>query len=383
MKILVATDTYSPQVNGVVTILEETIPKLAQENEIVLIAPSKSTKKIEEDGVKKYFLKGHNFPFYQEYLMVPFAEKQIEEIIKKEKPDLVHLHAPVMIGISTLNEAKKKGIPTIITHHTHFPDYIGHTVGKRLPKFMKSEFKKIVQNKIKNEYDKANLIIVPSTPLKEELEKLGVRNTEVIENGVDFSNLKEPSKEEVEEFRKRYALEGKKIILYLGRVSAEKKIEILIDAMKEIEQAVLVIVGKGPHTKKLMERAQREKVEKKVVFAGFVKNKAIPYKCADLFASASDTETFGLTFIEAMWFEKPTVGANSLGAKEVIIDAQTGFLINEQNSKEYAKKINQILNNPRLSQDMGKEAKNHAQRYRIENSLSKLTKIYKLQLHKS
>lgn len=383
MKLLIATDTYTPQVNGVVTILEETIPKLAQENEIILIAPSKVTKKVEENGIKKYFLKGHNFPFYQEYLMVPFAEKQIEEIIKKEKPDLIHLHAPVMIGISTLNEAKRKGIPTIITHHTHFPDYIGHTVGKRLPRFMKNEFRKVVQDKIKKEYGKANIIIVPSFPLKEELEKIGVKNIEVVENGVDFGNLKEPDKEEVDEFRKKYSAQGKKIILYLGRVSAEKKIEILIDAMKEIDGAILMIVGKGPHTKKLIERVQREKVQDKVIFVGFVKNKAVPYKCADLFVSASDTETFGLTFIEAMWFEKPTVGANSLGAKEVIIDAQTGFLINEQNSKEYAKKINQILNNPRLSQDMGKEAKNHAQRYRIENALSKLTKIYKLQLHKS
>lgn len=383
MKILIATDTYTPQVNGVVTILEETIPKLAQENEIILIAPSKVTKKVEENGIKKYFLKGHNFPFYQEYLMVPFAEKQIDEIIKKEKPDLIHLHAPVMIGISTLNEAKRKGIPTIITHHTHFPDYIGHTVGKRLPRFMKNEFRKIVQDKIKKEYGKANIIIVPSFPLKEELEKIGVKNVEVVENGVDFGNLKEPDNEEVDEFRKKYSAQGKKIILYLGRVSAEKKIEILIDAMKEIDGAILMIVGKGPHTKKLIERVQKERVQDKVIFVGFVKNKAVPYKCADLFASASDTETFGLTFIEAMWFEKPTVGANSLGAKEVIIDAQTGFLINEQNSKEYAKKINQILNNPRLSQNMGKEAKNHAQRYRIENSLSKLTKIYKLQLHKS
>lgn len=380
MKILIATDTYVPQVNGVVTILEETIPKLTHENEVVVIAPSKNTKKVQEKNLTKYFLKGHNFPFYQEYIMVPFAESKIREIIKEEKPDIIHLHAPVMIGISTLNEAKKENIPTIITHHTHFPDYIGHTVGKRLPKFMKNEARKLVQNKIKKEYEKANVVIVPSNPLKEELEKLEIKNIEVVENGVDFENLKEPTEQEISEFLEKQGIRGKKIILYLGRVSAEKKIEILIDAMKEVENAILLIVGKGPHAKKLIERAERANISEKIVFAGFVKNKAIAYKCADLFASASDTETFGLTFVEAMWFEKPAIGPNSLGAKEVIVDGETGFLVNEQDPKEYAKKIMQLVNNPNQSRSMGKEAKNQVQRYKIENTLSKLTKIYKLQL---
>lgn len=384
MKILIATDTYSPQVNGVVTVLEEQIPKLAKVNEVVVIAPAKINEKMQikkEGNITTYLIKGHNFPLYKEYIMAPFAKKQVRKIIEEEKPDLVHLHAPVMLGISTLNEAVKKKIPTIITHHTHFPDYIGETVGKSLPQVAKKLFRKVIEKKIKQEYNKANAIIVPSEALKKELEELGILKVEVVENGVDLEKLSKVDQKSIDEFKEKFADNEKvSILLYLGRLSREKKIHILIEAMNEVENAKLLIVGSGPAAKELKEYSQKLKLENKVVFCGFLKNKSVAYTNCDIFVSASDTETFGLTFVEAMWFEKPAIGANKLGATQIIKNNENGVLCIPNSPKDFSKAINGLLNDRETYNKLAKNAKKTAEKYNIENSLDKLIKIYKLQL---
>ena len=123
MKIAVFTETYHPQVNGVVVFLSDLLPAISKKAEVVLFAPGK--KKLRTEKVSRnfriYWVPAEPFPFYEGYRMSRIKKSDIEKILIKEKPDVVHLHAPVLMGLKALYASKKLGLPVVATYHTHFP----------------------------------------------------------------------------------------------------------------------------------------------------------------------------------------------------------------------------------------------------------------------
>jgi 1,2-diacylglycerol 3-alpha-glucosyltransferase len=166
-------------------------------------------------------------------------------------------------------------------------------------------------------------------------------------------------------------------VLYVGRISFEKRLDVLLEAFRMIERRnrALVIVGTGPYVSELKELTAALEA-KNVIFTGYVKDACAAYRCADVFASASDTETFGMTFVEAMHAGLPVIGVRRLGAKEVITP-KCGLLVEPGSPGELGRAIEKILENKQLRESMAKEAPKRAMQYSIEKSVRKTVVLYR------
>jgi len=382
MRIALFTDTYLPQINGVTVYLSDSIKLLSQDNDILLFAPGRDRHlKVDKPSkrLKIYWIPASSFPFYEGYRMASIDYRRVSGILKKETPDIVHAHAPVLLGLQGIFAAKRQGLPLVVTYHTHFPDYVPHLLNNKLPKFLHRLSHYTVRKLIKHVFRRADRVTAPTGELMRELRSYGLHNVVHIPNGIAFGKFEKDGKE-AERFARRFRLGNRKIVLYAGRISFEKRLDLLLEAFSMIERKdrLLLIVGSGPYLHTLKNMARGLGV-KNVVFTGFIEPAALSaaYQCADLFASASDTETFGLTFVEAMHMGVPAVGVRRLGAKEVIRDRRTGILVEPGDAAALAKAMEQLLENKKLRQRMGAEGRRSSEEYSIERSVKRMMKLYR------
>ncbi len=378
MKIAVFTDTYLPQTNGVVTYLVDSLRFLSKSNQVVLFAPGDRELRVERRSprLRIYWIPASPFPFYEGYRIASFNYKRVSDILKKEKPDIVHAHAPVPLGLQGLLWAKRHNVPSVVTYHTHFPDYLPHLLNGKLPRFLHGIGHYTVRQLIHHVFKNASVVTAPTYELCEELRSYGLHNVVHVPNGVDFRRFRRtPS--HGRGFRTEHRIGKRKVVLYVGRISFEKRLDVLLEAFSMImrRDRALVIVGSGPYLGKLKEHAVALGV-KGVIFTGYVKDAGTAYRCADVFASASDTETFGMTFVEAMHAGLPVIGVRRLGAKEVITP-KCGLLVEPGSPGELGRAIEKLLEDKKLRESMAKEAPKRAMQYSVDKGVEKTLEIYR------
>ncbi|MFN7991845.1 MAG: glycosyltransferase family 1 protein [Candidatus Micrarchaeia archaeon] len=383
MKIAWFTDTYFPQMNGVVAYIADAVRVLSRDHQVVLFAPGEGPLHKESLGpnLSIYWIPSSPFPFYEGYRIASMDYRRISEILRKEAPDIIHAHAPINLGLQGLLAAKRKRIRSVVTYHTHFPDYVPHLINGRLPGVFSRLSDYTVKKMIKHVLGKADVVTAPTMELADELRSYGLRNVAYLPNGIDLGAL-QPDPVRTRKFKARWGLAGKKVILYLGRISFEKRVENLLEAFRIIERPgrVLVIAGGGPYLGEFRDFSKALGI-KNVVFTGFIENKAEAYSSADIFVSASDSETFGLTFVEAMHMGLPVVGIRRLGPKEVI-GGGSGILVEPGGISQLAGAMDRLLKDPALRKRMGAHARKRAQRYTIEKSVGSTLEIYRRLLGK-
>lgn len=377
MKIAVFTDTYLPQTNGVVAYLCDSLKALSRDNDVVLFAPGSARLKVEQASARMriYWVPASPFPFYEGYRIASFDYGRVSAILKREKPDIVHAHAPVPLGLQGLLWAKRHGVPSVVTYHTHFPDYLPHLLNGKLPGFLHGLSHYTVRTFIRHVFSHVDVVTAPTQELCSELRSYGLGNVVHLPNGVDFGKFcGKPA--HGRKFREEHGIGGRKAVLYVGRLSFEKRLDVLLEAfrMAERKDRALVIVGSGPALPKLRELASALEL-KNVIFTGFVRDAGAAYLAGDIFASPSDTETFGLTFVEAMHAGLPAIGVSKLGAKEVITP-ECGILVEPGDVAGMAAAMDRLLSSPGLRGRMGREAVKRAARYSIARSVSKTLSIY-------
>ena len=378
MKIVFFTDTYTPQINGVVSYINDIANELTKEHEVVIIAPAKKAKiEQREKRLKIYWVPSSPFPFYDGYFVASPNYVRISKILDDEKPDIVNTHIPVWLGLLGLIAAKRKKIPNVVTYHTHLPDYAPHLFklkNSHIDKITKAAVKKM----IKHTYSMADAVVAPTEELAKELREYGLKKVICLPNGVDFNRLR-CSEEMIKSIKEKNNIRDKKIVLYLGRLSFEKRVDVIVEAFSKIKKTdcVLVVAGAGPDSKRLEEYVKKKKYQN-IVFIGQVPSNEVGsvFAMADVFASASDSETFGLTFVESMHFGVPAVGANRFGAKEIIQDKLNGFLVEPNDVEGFSKSIERILYEKNVHQRFSKAAKERAFEYSIENSAKRLVSLY-------
>lgn len=371
MKIAMFTDTFLPQENGVVSEIIYLLKYLHRKHQIALFVPG-------EDGFRKvrgmfknvtiYELPSKKFRFYPGYRRPKMMIRQVDEIFSKNRFDIIHTHSPISAGLLALIMSRFYNIPIVGHYHTLIDEYAPHLVapiGLKFHGVVKKVFAPSIHLYIRKFYGCMGYTIAPSREIKRFLNSKGVDNVIVIPNGIDFERLK-INRKRGGLVRKKYGIpDKKKIVLYVGRISFEKRLEKLLEAYKRIEAEnnFLLIAGKGPKLE-YYKKLSTSLGLKNVRFLGYVPDKDLPYiyDSCDVFASASDTEVFGLTFLEAMSFGKPVVGARSYGVKDVI-NPRNGFLVTPGDSRMLAEKISILLKDDKLRRRLGKYAKSYCRRY--------------------
>jgi len=379
MKIALFTDTYLPQTNGVVAYLCDIIGALSKEHEVVLFAPGEhgfSHERISKN-FSIYWIPSSPFPFYESYRVASMDYRHVSALVSKEKPDIIHAHAPINLGLQGMIAGKRKGVPVVATYHTHYPDYVPHLLNGKLPPIFGEVGNLTAKKFVKHTFGMADIVTAPTGELVSELRSYGMKNVVALQNGISLKKLRCTAKE-AGQFRKAHSIpSGRRAVIYLGRISFEKRLDRLLDAYKMVEDdgKLLIVAGGGPYLEKFKALSESLGI-KNIVFTGFVKRPAVAYAVADVFASASDSETFGLTFVEAMQMGLPVIGVRMLGAKDVITDMKDGLLVEPGDTEALAKAMRLLLEDEKLCGALAKEGRKTAKRFSIENSMKKTVGIY-------
>lgn len=367
MKIAFFTDSYWPQINGVVISIDNFVEELEKKgHQVMIFAPKVKGETTSKFNV--FWIPSFSLPTYKEYRISSLISLEAEKKLKEFNPDIVHCHTPFSIGWIGLNLGKKFKKKIIGTYHTYLPDFMMYLP---IPFLKKSQLaKKGIWFYTKLFYNKCNLTTTPTTQSAKELEKNKIKNIKVLPNGINFKlfNSVECNKD----------LKQKKLV-YFGRLSFEKNIKVLITTLSLLEKtAVLTIIGSGPALDKLKEKVKEKGLQERVFFTGALKGKELVKKVAEsnVFVTAATMETQGLTIAEAMSSGMPAVGADKMAVPETIKEGLNGFLFEPFNSKEAAEKINKLFSSKELYEKLSKNSIETAKKNSKEKRVKELEKIY-------
>lgn len=387
MKIGIFTDCYYPQVNGVVTsilMLEEELIKLGHEVTIVTV---KVPHHIDD---KPNVLRINSIPFakWKEFrLGVPFFSETYKSI-KHMNFDVIHTHTEFSVGVLGKYMARSLEIPCIHTYHTMYEDYTHYIYNL---KHGKNVVKRIIKKGSKQYVKKYDGIIAPTDKTRYALRSYGVKNDiYVVPTGIDLHAFHkyDIDNPKIKNILNKYNItQDDNIILSLGRVSEEKSIQTIINQMDSIlrvnPNTKLIIVGDGPYKKKLEKLCQSLNLAEHVVFTGQVEFSEVSYfySIANVFVSASKTETQGLTIMEAMASGVPVIVYDDLNVKDIVIDDVSGRLFTTED--ELSTKLIDCFNDSSKTSQLATTALNIVQGLSKETYAKNAEHVYNQLLHNS
>lgn len=363
MKVLITTETFSPMISGVVTSVVNLNKELLEmEHDVRILTLSQSNYSWKKDNV--YYIKSFGINVYPNMRgTVSFNDKYLKEILEWA-PDIIHSQTEFFTFVFANRISKKLNIPIVHTYHTmyeHYTDYVikNRAVGKKLVSAFSREILK-----------KVDIVIAPTEKVRESLKRYGIeKEIEVIPTGINLDRFKvKISEDEKSELKRTLGIRGEnRVILSVGRLGAEKNIdEILLNLPMLIEKhknLVLLIVGDGPHRSTLERIAKELDIEDHVIFAGMVPPELVAkyYQIADIFVSASESETQGLTYIEALANGIPEVCKYDKCLEGVLISGYNGFAY--ERSQDFIEDMNTLLSDCALRSRMSANAELSAEKF--------------------
>jgi len=382
MKILLATESYYPNIDGGAVAQHNLVLELKKRgHEICVIAPGYSHKNIieKEDGTTIYRTKGLKLPLYMEgrYHFSLFPIFQVKKIIKKFKPDIVDICSPYPIGLSTYICARKQDIPVVGSIHI-------------LPENMITPFHNLKNLKrLKNYlwrfltffFNLVDWATIPTKTGAEIYKKKGLRtNITPISNGLK-TEIFNPNNDG-EYLRKKLALPMKNIVLCTGRINEEKNLDVLIKAIphviKKVDAHFLIVGSGGDYKQKLINLAKELNVGNNTTFTDFLDWDDYPniYAIADLFAMPSEAELQSIVTMEAVASGLPIVVVNK-GALPELTSMNNGLVFEPKNSKQMAECIVKILTDEKLKKTMGANSLELIKDHSMESVAVKFEETYK------
>ncbi|MEB3266152.1 MAG: glycosyltransferase family 1 protein [Cyanobacteriota bacterium] len=352
MKIAFFTETFLPKVDGIVTRLTRTIEHLvAAGDEVLVVCPEGAPA--HHAGARVVGVPAMPLPLYPE-LKLALPRPAVSEALDGFRPDLVHVVNPAVLGVGGIWLARTRGLPLVASYHTHLPKYLEH--------YGMGMLEPLLWELLKAAHNQALLNLCTSTAMVEELSRKGIQHTALWQRGVDTElfrpSLRSPAMRE--RLHGGHADTGH-LLLYIGRLSAEKQIERIRPVLEAMPQASLALVGDGPH------RQQLERVFEgtATTFVGYLAGEelAAAYASADAFLFPSSTETLGLVLLEAMAAGCPVVGANRGGIPDIVTDGDNGCLYDPDQSHSLEAAVARLLGDASQRQHLRQAARLEAERW--------------------
>ncbi len=382
MKILIATESYYPDLAGGAVMQHNLALDLARAgHEVAVLAPSSTGKHlVEEDrGTTVFRLSSFTFPLYKEFKITFFPYRTIKKIIYQFKPEIIHIHNPFGIGMSTLYIARKEGIPIVATNHL-MPENLFMAVAKT--RFLYGILKNLGWFFIVWFHNKTDFVTSPTQTAVDLLIEHGLKVKALpVSNGVDLRCFN--PKSNGDHLRQKFNIPNKPIVLYTGRMSGEKSLDILAKAIPLVRQKVdahFVFAGTGREKKNLQGLIAKLGMSPHVTFVGYLQKKDFPniYRInpAQLFAIPSTAELQSIVTMEALASGLPVVAADAGALPELVHHQENGLLFPPGDPVQCAQGIIRILTDPKLREKMGQKSLEVIRPHSFERSLKKFQAIY-------
>ena len=389
MRVAIFTDTYPPFINGVSTSTYNLAQVLkAHGHEVLVIAPRTDDGKLEyKDGIIR--IPGIEMKKVYGYRITNLYSSKVTKWLKEFKPDILHNQTDFTIGQYANIVRRRLKVPQVYTYHTAYEDYT-HYVAKGL---MDRISKKALRGYTRTIALNCQEFITPSGKTKEYMRSIGSDiYINVVPTGIDFSLFSEDKvdKEKMKKFKEEHGIkETTKTFLLLGRVAKEKSMDYSIRgfamyAKKHPEMDLkMIVVGDGPQRPELELLTLELHIADKVDFIGKVPASEVPfyYHLADIYTSASITETQGLTFMEAMASGTIVLARFDTNLADTIMDGQTGFFFTDEES--FVEKVERIFALSKEEKDLViNQAYKTVNLYSIDKFYDNILEVYNRALKK-
>ena len=363
MKILMLTWEYPPRiVGGIARVVHDLSKRLIKDGHEVHVVTYRegnlpefeNDKGVKVHRVDNYMINPNNFIDWIMQMNFNLIAKANELIAKEGNFDVIHAH-DWLVAYAAKTLKNSYNIPLVATIHA---TEAGRNSG------IHDEVQRYINDTEWLLTYEASEVLVNSNYMKNELQRLfglPYEKINVVPNGVNLTTFNNVERDY--DFRRKYALDNEKIILFMGRLVYEKGIQHLIAAMPKIlsryHDSKLIVAGKGGMLDELKAQVRNLNIENKVYFTGYLDSKQVckMYKAADVSVFPSTYEPFGIVALEAMLAGVPTVVSDVGGLNEIVEHRVNGMKSYAGNPNSIADSILELLFNPQLCNNVVKQAK--------------------------
>jgi glycosyltransferase involved in cell wall biosynthesis len=359
MRIVIVTEQYLPMLGGVAMVTHHLSQDLAAAgHQVWVVAPSEGhyNKYTHEGPVHVSRFASFEWPTYdgQRIAFPPVAP--LRRLMAGVRPDIVHIHSPVVLGTLAQLLAGTLHIPVVGTNH-YMP--INMSPSLSTDPLLGKSFEALAYSYLLSFYNRCEFVTAPTETALDLLRQHGLRApSRAISNGIDISGFFPASRDEA--LRRRYGLPADRpLLFYLGRLSEEKRVHVLLDAMTQLSApAHLAIGGSGPARAELEARADALSIRSRVTFLGHVPDEdlASTYRLADIFVMPSVAELQSVATLEAMAVGKPAVVARAGALPELVRDGENGYLFTPDDSRDLSECLAPLVADEALRGRMGAQS---------------------------
>jgi len=364
VKIAIFTETFLPKIDGVVTILCQVLERLqAKGHQVLLFGPPGGPQ--EYAGAEIVGVGGPRFPLYPE-LRINIPRRFVWEKIKAFQPDLVHIVSPFFLGPFGFSYARRLNVPILASFHTHVPSYVRYYGGAFV--------EPIVWSYLRALHNQADVNLCPSTETLRDLRSHGFERVRWWQRGIDTRRFTPGPRDMALRARLTDGNPDELLVLYVGRHSPEKRLDLIRDPLASVPGARLAMVGGGPSHEQL----KRHFRGTRTTFPGFLRGEELvdAYRAADVFLFPSTTETFGLVALEAMACGVPVIAANTGGVLDIIRDGENGLLFNPERPAEIGALLRRLQQQPALRERLAEQGLQRARSRSWQSTMDQLIDYY-------
>ena len=312
MRVAIITESFLPEVNGVVNSVLKVVDHLVGHgHDVLVLAPEAPGAPSSYGGAPVMHMASVAFPGYQQVRLCTTPQISLEWTLADYKPDVVHLASPINVGYRGALAAREVGVPSVAVYQTDVPGY-----AKR---YGIPAVETYLWQRVRWTHQAATLNLAPSSASVAQLAALGIGDLRIWGRGVD-AELFHPRKRS-DALRATWAPNGERVVGFLGRLAPEKQVDDL-HVLAGLPDTRLVVVGDGPSREALQERLPD------AVFTGQLRGEELARTVAsfDVFVTPGELETFGQTIQEAMASGLPVVAPASGGPIDLVDPSRTGWL---------------------------------------------------------
>lgn len=365
MRIAIFTETFLPKVDGIVTRLMRTLEQLAVlGHEALIFAPHDPPHNFA--GHKVVTVPALPFkPWYPE-LFLGLPRPRLGRELDAFRPDVVHVVNPVVLGLWGTALAKQRNLPLLASYHTDVTQYARHL---KLPMLQEPS-----RRFLRDVHNQAHVNLCTSEPMVRSARGLGIKRVRLWPKAVDTELFRPERATRAMRERLTDGNPDDPLMIYVGRLSYEKRIDWLYAPVTQLPKVRLALVGSGPAEAELKKRFKGTNT----VFTGYMAGTelASAYASSDVFAFPSDTETLGFVAMEAMASGTPTVGARAGGIPDVIDEEVNGLMFTPGDLGDLTAKLKRLLFDEAERRRLGEAARAEMQRHDWHAATVKLVEFY-------
>jgi glycosyltransferase involved in cell wall biosynthesis len=283
----------------------------------------------------------------------------------------IHSATPGPVGLAALAIARILNLPCYATYHTSLPQYAGQLTGD-------TEMEDLTWRFMIWYYSQMDMILAPSESVVEELVEKGIKRERirVHPRGIDLERFHPERRTDILEGR--WSMNGDLRLLYVGRVSKEKNLDLLSESFRSLartrEDLALVVVGDGPYLPEMKKKLEGTRT----VFTGYLEGEelAAVYASCDLFVFPSTTDTFGNVVLEAQASGLPVVVTDAGGPSENMLPEKTGLVVRANDSDALTEAVLKVVSNRERLQAMGRMAREYTEGRSFEQAFEQTWEFY-------